>query len=253
MRTSSSSSAVPPLNALSGSPLLSLPGQLKKKPPEKPKPTDGRRYAKRKGPPTYYGIKVYARAVGYVLDISKSMEQGFRVSKVWEERLGHKYTATSRIGVCKQELAYAIADLDPRTRINVVFFNDRVRRWKPTPVPAGSMGDNAISAIKNVSPNGQTNYFDALRAILGMEQEGSDWRSSFADTPDTLFFLTDGRATDGEITRSDELLAWFNEQNRFARLRVHVVAMGNTGIDVNFLRSLATDNDGKFLHMTGDH
>jgi hypothetical protein len=49
------------------------------------------------------------------------------------------------------------------------------------------------------------------------------------------------------------LLSWFNERNRFARLRVHVIAMGNTGVDVDFLRSLAEDNDGKFVHMTGMH
>ncbi|MHC4137600.1 MAG: HEAT repeat domain-containing protein [Planctomycetota bacterium] len=228
--------------------------ELKKKKdqPEKRQPTDGRRYAKKKEP-TYYGIRVYARAVGYVLDVSKSMEQGFRVSKTWEERLGRKYTATTRMGVCKQELAQAIKELDPRTRLNVVFFNHRVRKWKPTPVPSGSMGDSAIGSIKAVNPDGQTNYYDALRSILGMEEAGSDWRSTFADTPDTLFFLTDGKATDGDITYSDELLAWFSEQNRFARLRVHVIAMGTTSVDTKFLRAFAEDNDGIFLHLTGQY
>ncbi len=227
--------------------------ELKKKgQSESRKPGDKRTYAKKKEP-TYYGIKVYARAVGYVLDVSKSMEQGFRVSKGWQERLGRTYAATTRMGVCKEELAQAIAELDPRTRLNVVFFNHRVRRWKPTPVPAGSMGDSAIGAIKAVNPDGQTNYYDALRSILGMEEDGSDWRSTFADTPDTLFFLTDGRATDGDITYSDELLAWFGEQNRFARLRVHVIAMGTTSVDIKFLRSFAEDNDGTFLHLTGEY
>jgi len=224
----------------------------KKDRPEQRGPTDKRRYAKKKEP-TYYGIKVYARAVGYVLDVSKSMEQGFRVSKAWEERLGRKYSATTRMGVCKQELAQAIKDLDPRTRLNVVFFNHRVRKWKPAPVPSGAMGDSAIGAIKAVNPDGQTNYYDALRSILGMENAGSDWRSTFADTPDTLFFLTDGRATDGEITYSDELLGWFSEQNRFARLRVHVIAMGTTSVDTKFLRSFSEDNDGIYLHLTGDY
>ena len=55
----------------------------KRKPP--PSPTDERRYAKKKAP-TYYGIKVYARTVGYVLDVSASMRQGFRV---WVRRETH--------------------------------------------------------------------------------------------------------------------------------------------------------------------
>jgi len=215
---------------------------------------DGDRYADTtKKPPTYYGLKVYARAVGYVLDVSESMLQGFTVSEAWQQRLGRKYTANTRIGVSKEELTQAITELDPRTRLNVVFFNERVRIWQTFPVPAGAMGANAISAIQNVAPSGQTNYYDALKAILGMEGEGGGFSPSFADTPDTLFFLTDGTPTDGEITKADELLSWFNERNRFARLRVHVIAMGNTGVDLEFLSKLATMNGGIFVHMTGDH
>ena len=43
------------------------------------------------------------------------------------------------------------------------------------------------------------------------------------------------------------------ERNRFARLRVHVIAMGNTGIDLEYLSELAKQNDGEFLHLTGTH
>jgi hypothetical protein len=232
-----------------------LAAERKRKEREAARPRDGHRTVAGPGktkPPTYYGIKVYARAVGYVIDHSLSMEQGFRVSQVWQDRLGREYTARTRMGVVKQEIEQAINELDPRTRINLVFFNTRVRTWKSTPVAAGAMGDNAISAVKNLQPDGQTNYYDALREVLQLE-EGSGWRPSFADTPDTLFFLTDGQPTDGEITKADELLGWWNERNRFARLRVHVIAMGNTGVDVNFLSRFAKANDGKFVHMTGSH
>ena len=208
---------------------------------------------KKTGPPTYSVTRMDARAVGDVLDTSLSMEQGFTVSEAWQARLGRTYTANTRMGVCQEELEQAIRELDPRTRINVVFFNDRVRVWKDSPVSVASMGENAISAIKNTRPDGQTNYYDALRAILGLEDSDSGWSTSFPDTPDTLFFLTDGTPTDGEITKADELLAWFTERNRFARLRVHVIGMGNTGIDLEFLSKLARENDGTFLHMTGSH
>jgi HEAT repeat protein len=210
------------------------------------------RYARQKRP-TYYGIKVYARTVGYVLDISDSMKQGFRVSAGWEDRLGHKFEATTRIGVSKEELIHSIKTLDPRTRFSIVFFNDRVKVWQTSPVAAGASADAGVSAVKNIQPKGTTNYYDALRVILGMEGTGGGWRPAFADTPDTLFFLTDGAPTDGEITKADELLAWFNERNRFARLRVHVIAMGTTGVDLGFLRKLAQTNGGKFVHLTGTY
>jgi len=204
-------------------------------------------------PPTYYGIKVYARAVGYVIDYSLSMKQGFRVSKGWQDRLGRVYNGQTRMAVVKEEITQALKELDPRTRVNMVFFNDRVRVWKSAPVPAGAAADSAAGAVRALNPSGQTNYYDALRAVLAYDNDGMSWRPTFADTPDTLFFLTDGSPTDGEITKSDELLAWWNERNRFARLKVHVIAMGNTGVDITFLQKFATQNGGKFVHMTGSH
>jgi hypothetical protein len=227
--------------------------ELEREKPKPKKPTM-ERYAKKKDRTTYYGIKVFAKAVGYVLDTSLSMEQGFRVSPGLAKKMGRTYNAGSRMGVCKEELAQSIRELDPRTRFNIVFFNDRVKAWKNAPVPATpDMKKKGISAIKNKVPSGQTNYYDALREILQMRGASGGWVSAFADTPDTLFFLTDGTPTDGEITKSDELLPWFNERNRFARLRVHVIAMGNTGVDIDFLQRLAEDNDGTFVHFTGKY
>jgi hypothetical protein len=205
------------------------------------------------GPPTYYGIRLYTRTVGWIIDYSDSMNQGFQVSDVWQKRLGRAYKGTTRMEVCKEEVEFAIRELDPRTRINMVFFNDRVRVWQDFPVPAATAGENAIGAVRALSPSGQTNHYDALREILEIDTPNSSWRLDFPDTPDTLFFLTDGTPTDGEITKPDELLAWFRERNRFARLRVHVIAMGNTGIDLDYLSALAKENDGEFLHLTGTH
>ena len=213
---------------------------------------DGRYAKPPEPPPTYYGVHIFAKSVGYLLDVSDSMAQGFTISKAWEERLGHAFTATTRIGICQEELARSIRNLDPRTRLNLYFFSDRVRTWQTVPVEAGAMGENAVSAVENIAPDGQTNHYDALRAILGMEGEGRGWTTTLADTPDTVFFLTDGRPTTGDMTRGDELLPWFSERNRFARLRLHVIAIGRAGVDIDFLRELATTNGGTFLHLTGD-
>jgi hypothetical protein len=205
------------------------------------------------GPPTYYGIKLYTRTVGWVIDISESMNQGFSVSQEWQTKLGRTYKGTTRMAVCKEEVEQSIRELDPRTRINLVFFNDRVRIWQDVPQPAGTAGENAIGTVRALNPDGQTNHYDALRMILGLGDAESIARMDFPDTPDTLFFLTDGTPTDGEITKADELLSWFRERNRFARLRVHVIAMGNTGVDLEYLSELARQNDGEFLHLTGTH
>jgi len=223
---------------------------------KKTKPDVRDRYAK--PPPTTYGIKVFAKGVVYVLDISLSMTQGFEVSPYLQRRMKRSYTKKTRIGVCKEELTWSIRALDPRTRMNVVFFNDRVRTWKSTPVTAQIGGEAAIKSIWNVRPTGQTNYFDALRVVLGEQAAGGDeggsrWLTRFGDTADTVFFLTDGTPTDGEITKPDELLVWFGERNRFARLRVHVIAMGKTDVDTEFLKAFAEGTGGTFVHLTGTH
>jgi HEAT repeat protein len=203
--------------------------------------------------PTYYGIKVYARTVGYVLDVSESMKTGFKVGADWESKLGRTYKGSTKIDVAKEEIEYAIRDMDPRTRLNLYFFNTGVRAWQTSPVPVGTSGESAIAAVQNIDCKLQTNYYDALKLVLGLDEGKDPWGVAFADTPDTLFFLTDGTPTDGEITKTDELRAWFREQNRFARLRVHVITMGDMGVEIEFLPAFAAENGGQFVHLTGTH
>ena len=52
-----------------------------------------------------------------------------------------------------------------------------------------------------------------------------------------------------EITATPELLGWFRDLNRFAKVRLHVVAFGNLGVDLEFLRKLAAAGDGEFIHV----
>jgi HEAT repeat protein len=203
--------------------------------------------------PTYYGIKVYARTVGYVLDVSESMTTGFEVSPEWQTRLGHEFKGKTKIDVAKEEIAFAIRGMDPRTRLNLYFFNTEVRAWQTAPVAAGTMGENAISAVQNIDCKLQTNYYDALRLVLGLEEGKDPWGAGFCDTPDTLFFLTDGTPTDGEITKTDEIRTWFREHNRFARLKVHVITMGSMGVELDFLPAFAAENGGQFVQLTGTH
>jgi HEAT repeat protein len=220
-----------------------------------PAPAQGGNTVARQTPkrPTYYGIKVYARTLGYVLDISDSMKVGFKLSPEWEAKLGRKYAGETKIDVAKEEIEYSIRDMDPRTRLNLYFFNTYVRAWQSSPVAAGTMGENAIQAVKNIDCKLQTNYYDALRMVLGLDDGQDPWRVAFCDTPDTLFFLTDGSPTDGEITKTDELRTWFTEQNRFARLKVHIITMGHMGVELDFLPQFAAENGGEFIHLTGTH
>jgi hypothetical protein len=37
--------------------------------------------------------------------------------------------------------------------------------------------------------------------------------------------------------------------NRFAKVELHVIAMGSLGVDIEFLQRLATENNGEFIHI----
>jgi hypothetical protein len=208
--------------------------------------------ARKKDEPTYYGIKVFSQSVGYVLDVSGSMDNRFIVSPAVEARLGRKFQAHTKIGIAKEELIYSIQALDPRASFNVILFNSVVRSWKSAPVPANqSNKGRAISLVRNARPDNETNYYDSFLEVLGLKRDEAPG-PRFKKTPDTMFFLTDGTPTVGDITSADELLSWFRQENRFAQLRCHVIAFGNKGVDIKFLSTLAKENSGQFYHLTGE-
>jgi Mg-chelatase subunit ChlD len=61
--------------------------------------------------------------------------------------------------------------------------------------------------------------------------------------------MTDGTPSNGENTQTAAILSWVHDFNRFAKTELHVIAMGSLGIDLDFLRRLATENGGVFIHV----
>lgn len=209
--------------------------------------------------PVYYGIKIYSRNILFVLDVSGSMKDLIRWQKT-EERViiegkedRKQHTAGDKMGVAKEELADAIGKLDPRTMFNLLFFSSKVfPPWKSKFVEASDANRASAQArVRSIVPDGETNYHDTFKAVFGIDAEDTFDRTLLS-TADTVLFLTDGSPTNGEITRTRELLAWFNDRNRFAKMRVHVIALGRSGMDLEFLSALAKDNQGTFVHIGGE-
>ncbi|MFV1958431.1 MAG: HEAT repeat domain-containing protein [Planctomycetota bacterium] len=217
------------------------------------RPTVDDRYGKveKPGPgdPGYYGHRIFSKSVGFVLDTSGSMKSIIRIPQGAAQDLGGLPRQGTRMDLAKGVLIDALQKLDPRVRFNLVFFSSNVRPWKKRLLPAtpGNVGA-AISAVKAQPPKGETNIHGALKAALGLT-EASALDSALDPIPDTVYFLTDGSPTRGEITTADELLSWFENLNRFAKVELHVIAMGNLGVDLPFLRRLAKVGGGQFIHV----
>ncbi|MDJ0976315.1 MAG: HEAT repeat domain-containing protein [Planctomycetota bacterium] len=223
--------------------------------PPPPNPADDRYFdPKRDKPrpeePDYYGRRIYSRSVGFVFDVSSSMDKNMEIPAGAVGKLGNIPKSGTRMEIAKQVLADTIVQLNSMVKFNLVFFSTEVRPWRGGKlVPAGGgNAEAAASAVKNAPADGETNIQGALKATLGLHGKSS-LDANLDNIPDTVYFLTDGSPTRGEITSAPELLGWFENLNRFAKVRLHVVAFGNLGVDLDFLGKLAKVGGGEFIHV----
>jgi len=208
--------------------------------------------------PTYYGLRVYSRGVGYVIDTSASMAYVIRLDPKWLSRQSRKYPPeAAKFALARQEVEASLESLDPRTRFNVYFFRSTATAMGRKLIPATpSNVEKAVRRIKTEAPRFdtgrgdqyRTNYVDVFRLLLDVKP-GDPPPAGFSDAPDTIYFLTDGKPTVGDITQPDVLRSWFRELNRFARIRVNVITFGSTEIDPVFMQALAEQNGGVFVQV----
>jgi Mg-chelatase subunit ChlD len=164
--------------------------------------------------------------------------------------LSRKYTGSSKLEICKEEIGQTLAKLDPRAHFSIIVFNTQVTSFKREPVGASPENVSAATSwLRSLPPAGETNYYGGLRAALALDEGTAELSPNFRDTPDTLTFLTDGIPTQGEITDADTLLEWYTSLNRYARIRTHVIAFGTKGVDLVVLKNMADRNRGKFVHV----
>jgi hypothetical protein len=231
-----------------------IPNAPKTGPTENP---EDLRYARPERP---YGLQVFSDRIGYCLDMSNSMFNFFDPDPEAVKKLRRKYTGATKFDISKEEIVQSIQALDQRARFNVMVFSTKPRFMSNSLVPAvpenHKKADGFLRSCRS-TPDASatagapqlTSFYDAFRGVFDIPKGVTIPPPNFAETPDTMFFLTDGEPTAGEIIDADELLAWFNGLNRYARIRVHVVAYGNMGIDIPFLTHLAEDNGGKFINI----
>lgn len=214
---------------------------------EKPKKPEEDRYGTQQ---KYYGIELYSSRIGFILDTSGSTDVLFEPDPRILAQLSRKYTGQTKLQICKEEIAQALKTLDPRAHFSIIVFNTTVKAFKKNPIPATPGNtSSAESWLRGLPPTGETNYYGGLRACLDLD-EGPEEISNFRSTPDTVTFLTDGMPTQGEITDSDTLLEWYTSLNRYARIKTHVIAFGNKGVDIVLLEGMAKRNGGVFVHVS---
>lgn len=163
-------------------------------------------------PRMFYGVRVYARNVIFVLDISGSMN----------------------ISEAKLQLKNAYHSLKGGENFNIVLYSDNGRRWKNAVVLASDKNkSDADNWMNRMGRGGGTNMYDGLR--LAFETARAE--------KDTIIFLTDGHPNQGLIRNPSGILQQVATWNKNKNITIHTIGIGSHQAEV-FLETLAAENNG---------
>lgn len=176
---------------------------------------------------SFYGISTFSRRVLFVLDVSGSMAEPDRATRGGERK----------IDVARRELAAALYGLDVGGTFGVLLFQEDVV-GSPGGVVRTEDGTRtrALAFVRGVEPSGPTNVAAALEAAYDRAGTGAI---------DTVFFLTDGRASVGAVQTAEGLLDLVARRGRGLPVVIHAIGLGEH--DADLLRRLADATGGRYV------
>lgn len=175
----------------------------------------------------FFGIRIESHRVAFVIDVSGSMQEPTRGRYVNEP-------GKPRIEVAKAELSKAIEALEENALFNILPFSAGVEMWIPDGVEASkeSTREEALEYVGRLGPFGGTNLFGGLEAAF----EDQD--------VDTIFVLSDGEPSVGDIIDPQLIREAVEEMNATRNVVIHAVSVG---LDLEILRWLAEDTGGTYV------
>ncbi len=174
------------------------------------------------GKSNYYGIPIRAKRLLFVIDTSGSMKEMTRYG--------------TRLASAKRELSAAIKGLDQDAEFGVLFFSETVHSWqKDLKVATEENKAEAIKFVSKLAASKSTNTYGALLAA-----------TEFDDQLETVFLLTDGRPTCGDIVLPNLILNDIMRRNETRHLKFNTVGIAVADVTENFLRAIASGSDGEF-------
>lgn len=175
----------------------------------------------------FFGIRIISHRVIFIIDVSGSMLESTRVKYEGQ-------TPETRIEVAKRELKKAIEGLDEDALFNVITFSGGVNSWLDGGVVGSSekSREEALEWVDRLGAMGATNLYDSVR-------------TAFEDPDvDTLFILSDGEPTAGEVTDPWRIREDVRRWNEYRDIVIHTVAVGGS---LQILEWLAEDSGGSHV------
>jgi len=203
----------------------------------------------------YHTLAVDGEALVFIIDRSRSMADplvgGGRRGRGRGPDQPLPEGQESRMQRAKAELTAVLGRLPPGATFNVIAFAGSTLCFSDHMVPAtADVVADAQAFVNELELQDSTGIYDALDLafrIAGRGHTDTYWPASV----DTVYLLTDGRPT-FERNREDDtdrIRAAVRRWNVLDRVVVNTIGMGEVPLD--FMRTLAEENGGKFAHETG--
>lgn len=202
---------------------------------------------------SFFGISTESQRILFVVDCSKSMDFSMTPKNNPTDEGGRPYDMPdtskgeiSRLTAAKRDLEKALGGIKDGGQFNIIAYAADVWSWDDAPVvmnPAARK--EALAYVGALEGAAGTNIYSALERALDMAgvKDGSVWSKPEFDT---IFFLTDGRATIGVTTDTEQILSYVRERNRTAGIVIHTIGLSGAQ-DAELMRRLAEENHGQYV------
>ncbi len=208
---------------------------------------------------TYHSIETFSKRLIFVLDASASMADKIAIPSTTTKEQIDAFGSRVKMDIAKNELIAMLGSLGDDVEFNIITFAGSAKPWQGNLVGA-SMRTSAIKFVSRLQPvqassggragpttggnddEQKTNTWAAILAAFGYADEGTpDWKKR--GKVDTIFFVTDGLPTIGQIVDVPKLIDEVTAMNRTRGLTIHLVMFDKA--DADRLAGMATRNGGK--------
>ena len=198
----------------------------------------------------FYGIQTRSKHIIYVLDISGSMR--WTLETRYREGAGglppDAPEGKSKLDNAVNELLQSTTGLPETGTFNMITYAIEHDIWKKKMQKAsGSSKRAARKWAKALKADGATNIFDALERAFKLVGRGS-FDAGYGLAADTIFFLSDGQANRGRVVAPEAMLREIRKLNDLKKVQIHCIGLGSS-TDARFMRRLAEENNGQYVHI----
>ncbi len=200
---------------------------------------------------SYYGLPLSPGRLCFVVDVSGSMKEPLRGSALdYTQKAAHLKgkEIVTRLDLARAELVHAVEAVPEGAYLQLIWYESEVFVWSREGARKATRDNKAelIIRVNNLRPGGSTNIHGALSAAFTAQRRG-DFKANYRDSVDTIYFLSDGDPSAGDIIEVPHLVADIREQNRIRRIKIHTIGMGTPGSPL--LRDLARFSAGTFVDL----